>query len=672
MAWEFGIPDFLGPYTYLKSLNTSSVGELAQRKRNLYRQAQNELNINLAALQNVEKLKSANDFITNVAASERGKEIAAIRAYCKDTQQEFPKLEPYLADPETIYNDPYNFYLALTTAINEIRMDTNDYLQELKRIKRNILNKDSRTIYDYQEDDYRYKLVKDIDSFLHRLSGNYSIRNDLNEFSLKVQNIAMNVLEKSGMINEIASGEDFAAIAASVLVEIEGEVQKEFDNSKSELQLTKLEEISDDMLNKIEQRYLKQLYSRKTQSPVQKALMNINGVDFLRITQNAKQLLNIDTKIIEEDKLESYLQNINVHDQRNTNKILQSIRSRITSNKSLSNNLSLINFSIAGSTSTKQGTINELVQSLIGTNVRGNVGTDIITYRIKWDAQKNTKDFDQLITQIGEEFSSVLESEAMSTPSNMRDLRQTIVSMNEKVDQLIEAAEKKLKESKNLKNRDLFIFHETLKLYSSVETGNSAHAGFGGRTMNIISYIDFLNSAASIGVQNNISRDILAFFARNLIPGAIAENAKDPLEKYFSIYAGMIMFDDVTNMAREAVSQINNSNNIIGGKIRQVHLYNLNGIYVPASMILSFISDAMNKAAGTVAEDFIQATIQITGSGRSSNTIQSFYSNLDDSPKLTEEDWNIAASAAINSTKVKIIFLAAFQNLIESLSAFSK
>jgi hypothetical protein len=77
-------------------------------------------------------------------------------------------------------------------------------------------------------DDYRYKLVNDITSFMAHLTGNeqwilektsrgYSDK----DFTLKVQNIAMRILQKSNIINLVASGEDFAAIAASVLMDVE-------------------------------------------------------------------------------------------------------------------------------------------------------------------------------------------------------------------------------------------------------------------------------------------------------------------------------------------------------------------------------------------------------------------------------------------------------------------
>ena len=89
-----------------------------------------------------------------------------------------------------------------------------------------------------------------------------------------------------------------------------------------------------------------------------------------------------------------------------------------------------------------------------------------------------------------------------------------------------------------------------------------------------------------------INRELLSFLALNLNPSAAAASAKGPLENYFSIFAGLLMFDDVKNMALEAAKIAQENTHI-----HQIHLYNLNGIYVPASMILSYVSDAVLAAS---------------------------------------------------------------------------
>lgn len=45
------------------------------------------------------------------------------------------------------------------------------------------------------------------------------------------------------------------------------------------------------------------------------------------------------------------------------------------------------------------------------------------------------------------------------------------------------------------------------------------------------------------------------------------------------------MFDDVRNIAIEAARKISSEQS---EALKNIHLYNLNGIYVPASMILTY------------------------------------------------------------------------------------
>lgn len=695
MGWKFGIPDALGPYTYFNTLNTTLTDNASIAKKHLYNLASAEMSSGLAQLSNIEKIKSATDFIRSVADSERGKELAAIQSYCKETSTKFPALEEYLNDPQFIYDNPDKFYTQLTAAISKIRMGTKDYLQELKKIKSRIDSidengKNTRTFYNYLFDDYRYKLVADITSFMAHLTHHDNwIRDQLKDFqttdfNIKIEAMVMRILNSMNIGKRIASAEDFAAIAASVLVDLEKMIQKEIDESLGKENLT-IHNVSNALLDRVEQKYMQQL-EHGPDTPVQKALVNVQGIDFARVTTNAKELLGIE--IPEKFKKDQELVEktlINKNKQQKSS--IKALKNKIHNGKiSMSDKLKLVNFSIAGSFFTKQGAINELILSMLGSNVRKNVATDVITYKLKWNTQINTGELDSLVRNLGEEFGSILGSDESKGSSNKTDIRGAITRMQDNVDKLIAAAEKQLYESKELdKEHDLFVFHETLKLYSTVETGRGTHAGFGGRNMNILSYIDYLSSASSIGVANNIDRDTLAFFARNLINGAIAEREKAPLEYYFSIYAGMIMFDDVIAMAKEAVSQINNSNNVIGGKIRQIHLYNLNGLYVPASMILTYLSDSLNKDNEKIIADMIHVQINTTNissvsthTNRSSKflenkqktarTYNSFINNLkDNSDNLTPNDWDAVSAAAVNNTKVQIIFLASFEQFINSL-----
>ena len=230
MSWRFGIPDFIGNYTYMKDLGNvgHNVPIAAARKLALLAMANGKVQLSLDALTDMKNIQAANNFIASVAESERGKEIAAVRAFCQETGKTFPALQPYLNNPNMIYTDPDGFYIQLTNALNEARKGTQDYLNELRRIKSNI-EEQGRTLANYKADDYRYRLNGDISSFLNRLRGRYNKIQDESGYALKVQNMVMRILDKMNIGAQVASGEDFAAIASAVLIEVEQQVQKEID-----------------------------------------------------------------------------------------------------------------------------------------------------------------------------------------------------------------------------------------------------------------------------------------------------------------------------------------------------------------------------------------------------------------------------------------------------------
>lgn len=660
--WKDGIPDFVGLYTYFRTLGTSQ----NPAARQLYSDATAAIENISSQLSNEDNIQIANNFIHQVAISERGKEIAAIQAYCKQLNTSFPALEPFLNDPDSIYKDPQTFYTQLTAAMNKIRMGAQEYKNELERIRRNILDV-KRNIHSYQADDYRYKLVQDMTSFLSRLSGDTSQLEELmkhgykgdSAFTSRMEDMVIRILDKTNIIEKIESAEDFAAIAANVLVDLEKMVQKEIDESPEEKR--SLDNVSKELLDRVEDYYMFLLQQESTkQTPVQRALLNLNGIDFNRITQNAKEILGIKTKEFSDDLLKKeYIDKIKKDERKEDIELVKKFRQRINKNKNLRQNLRLIDFSIGGSYKTKHGNINELIRSAIGRNVSANVATDIITYTINWDTQINTEEFDTLISSIGNEFSSVLGN-TKSTESK-KDIEKIVTAMNKRVDDLIKKAEEQIKAEKEYKDKDLFIFHESLKLYSSAEkykgAGISGHAGFGGRSMNILSYIGYLSSANSVGINNNpLDKNSLNLLAYNLVPGAIADDQREPLERYFSIYAGLLMFDDVALMAEEAISQVNSTNDVIGGKIRQIHLYNLNGIYVPASMILTYISNSLSQLSHINPEDFAHAKISINGSFKPP-----------EHQKLTPAIWSSIAADAASAVSVKLIILETFISFINLL-----
>ena len=167
-----------------------------------------------------------------------------------------------------------------------------------------------------------------------------------------------------------------------------------------------------------------------------------------------------------------------------------------------------------------------------------------------------------------------------------------------------------------------------------------------------------------------IDYDTFAFLALNLGSNAVAAEALDPLEQYLSLFAGLVMFDDIGNMAKEAMEKVNLTS---GPSVKQIHLYNLNGIYVPASMVLSYVSDAV-KAANLFIDQGHAAQATITAPS-SNKAYESWKSEVQKTPsgnvhsigELRPEHWQAVGAESASSTKVKITFLAAFKDFIRSL-----
>ena len=66
-----------------------------------------------------------------------------------------------------------------------------------------------------------------------------------------------------------------------------------------------------------------------------------------------------------------------------------------------------------------------------------------------------------------------------------------------------------------------------------------------GREMNIFNYIE---EAATTGTFN---QNVLNFMAMNLATDSIGAANKKPLETYLSIFAGLLMFDDFSIVAKQ-------------------------------------------------------------------------------------------------------------------------
>lgn len=666
-GWLYGIPDFAlaQDFTYFNDLLGESHNfDLAYRKASLYDQASQSINAAAGALQSTPSLETALDFIEIIASNERVKEIQVVKSYCDRIGEQYPAFTNWSED--AILSDPNGFYKQLTEYINRAKQQATEYKDELERIKRNsgqienITRKKTRS--EYAKDNYLYRLANDAESLMKKMIGTFSgNKNNERSFSSKLQDVVMEILKSQNIPKLIQSGEDFVAIAVSVLADIEQRIQARFDKETKNTDGPKqIDQLQDEIIKEVQQAYINDI-NNGTGSGVQQALANINSNDFVRVTQNVKQVFGI-KKIKDPNKEKEQIDRVakladeRKKKRRSQDRLVNHIRASFSRQKSLVNSLQTLEFKNTSS-ETFQGNVYELVESIISKNGfhLGDSGaaTDVMTLIINVEQEDNTDAINSFAANIGKEITKFAREATHEDSVLTRDLASAVTNMNNNINNTLQQLDKFLQDTNA--EQPLFIFHESIKLYSSIETGKSS--SFGGRTLNILSALDYIYSAmASAGIAFPGSLELMRTLALNLSNSAVGGGEKGTLEYYLSLFAGLLMFDDIVNMTQEAVGTIEYST------VNVIHLYLLNGIYVPSSAILTYISE--NLAAGLNVITAGEAASATISTGKADTTISNWLNNRSDS---TPETWSNVASGVASGTQVHIAFFAGFLKFINSL-----
>ena len=624
------------------------------RGSDLYASAQtdivNQLTKANATINDYKSIENALTFLDKVAKNEQQKELDSITNFIETQKNELSQyipnfdkseLKKKLDNPNATIENIEQFYNEFIIALNSARRGIEETKNRISTIQRNI-NNTARNFSHYQGDDYRFKLTNDIPSFIKRLTGQYR-KGDIhdNDVSAKLQTIAIQVMNQMNLAEKISSGEDFVAIGSIILTDLEQQAQQYLDQYMKRIGKdgATFEDLSNEIFEEIKNTYLQGIKSNNPYTKIQQMLLdsldNIEDSILNTPLANTKTILNLKPKL-------QQLQNISGKTTEK-NKILEGelnkLRGLIKNNNKLNESLYSITFT-QGSSRGAHGDINELIESMLtGTKVRANVATDLITYTFKYDIQRN-KELDTSMMEMAERLSSIADYLSKQKDADTRELTPTLNAVNKSLRDTVNELDKKMQGINP--DEKLYITHETLKLSTRAERGFEFH----GRSMSIFSYISYLCSANVEGINIGDEQN-LQFIAYNLIHGAAADEMVGPLEKYFAMFAGLLMFDDIQNMALEATQDLSSIDN--NKHVLQIHLYNLNGLYIPASMILYHVRDELNNIA-TLATSNLGAQAHI-----------SF--NADSSPN---KDYRVRAAAA-KKTKVNITFLGGFTNLINSL-----
>lgn len=616
------------------------------------------------------RIQAAVKFLGLAATNEQKKEMDSIKDILTDLQKDLRLnesnskesiLQKAVNDPNYVINDPMAFYTELTLAINKSRQGMEETKKDITRAKSGIdkARQELRNVSNYYNQDARFAVQFNMATFAKRIMGEGHII-DETKFAPKIQRIALEVLVDLGIVDKIGSGADFIAIASATLADLTLRAQPLLDELlKSEKNAT-FDSLSDTLINKLRDEYVKEVKNNQAATKMQSVLLDIineiNSPSVSLALSNAKQILGIKEA---DDSLKTQRLNA-LAEKQNTNMeengleaTLTLFRNTIKGNIPLNESLYKIKFTNIEKSQSAFGDINELIQGLIDKKVSENVATDLVSYKFNYEIEKNDQQITSFLNEVEQTLSSSLKNRnELQNKKDISEISGLLTKMNNGLIDIENKMEEYMGKIDDFPNRKLFIYHESLKLSSQAET--KTHA-FKGRTMSILSYIAALDSMSNslnslIETENSVDTNELEFLAYNLFPGSAGDIAgiKGPLEKYFSIFAGMLMFDDVANMTTEAVQEVQSLSS--SQRVEQIHLYNLNGIYVPASLILSSMYHTMNDIATEIEADMV-ARAQI----------------LISSDVKRPSKKNPIPTPNISNIQVRITFLAGFISLIESL-----
>lgn len=205
--------------------------------------------------------------------------------------------------------------------------------------------------------------------------------------------------------------------------------------------------------------------------------------------------------------------------------------------------------------------------------------------------------------------------------------------------------------------KDSFILHTSAKDYYS--TATDEFKGFKGGTYQGLQIFDSLEALAGAGFGE---ADIqwLKACAINTSKSAVGASIKSSLEEYISIFATMLLFDDGVTIAKETVAKAQSSFQ----PVSVLHLFNLNGFYVPSSYLLRELHTRLTNAVNNLpANKIVKAKIE-----PGAINFQDELDYLSINYVFKSERWRQIRNIQINAMSVKIYFLRNFMDILNELT----
>lgn len=646
-----------------------------EAKNNLVLSLQGQLNNKDLESQ---ELETAIKFIGEVAKNEREKEIRVVLQYAEDLKKSLPQilkdkntdisklikeLEEFALHPEG--KDMKDFYSKLTICINAIRNGATNFKNRLLQLKDT-----SRTTFaDLTQDNMIFRFGSDLEGLLNNLIGIKASRQK-DSFSAFLQDLLLEYIT-----DLIAEGKVDENNILSSIIGLLADFGKFLQQYKDEV-YGYLKDFAD-----IDKNAIKDLF--------QNDYLQSNSYFLKSLKQQTSHLLDIDIaakesigpRFLEKQKeiekreklIEERVNRVSkVEEGKIVNYGAQKLKEIAPEIYEKLQNLDWIHWKTTkNSDSVKQGQhgrLYELIKQALeaAIKVKGSAATDLLVANIGTLEGDISYDFNEIILEQMREIAKDITDFSKKQHKDATDsLTKDFVEMNQSIEDNLKQLDAMIDLEEGKK---IFIYHESLKLYVQAEEHKTSK--FEGRELNILTALDMIYGMNDYGGLFLPNQEILYNLVLNLSNLAVGKEMKGEIEDYLSIFAGMLMFDDVQNMAKELAYKA--VNRIQYSHLDNVHLYLLNDTYYPSSMILSNIYQALENTTKVIDLSSTKqaAKVVIDVSGADSTIASYVESHQEPGSGYTIDDWSEQRDEIMSGTKVKIIFMQSFLSFIRELSQY--
>lgn len=650
-------------YDLIATADTNT--SLGWHKVQLYNAAENDLinsnqsTFNITPDNNSDIILSAINFLNLAAQNERAKELNLIATFeqkLRDLKsKEINKILDRLQNPN---NDWKTFYSDLTLAINALRHSLEDTQARLNQL----MQTNRVTRKDLMSDQYLYRMPTDIQGLLRNATG-IKAKEEYDSFASKIQEKVITYITQE--LTKYDGG-TFVQNPIPTLTALMISFSKYIQHEKS-------------LYDPNNKKTLDEFYKEQEETIYNhwleyddKILKTVRGEinDAVDAMTDLSKMLNLQSL---KQGTKEYNERTKLFDARRAERTKSRSKKlprgaqmleKAYGKKFFNDNIKYIDWQIdLSQKSTTHGNFAEYIAALLegGRKIGGTAAEDVMTFMISGELSTDGR------RAIEEQLSNgvqILEEDSLLQRKNRLDDTITNLDSTHKALQDTYTEMQNILDAAQLPN-DLFIFHESLKLYERVEERKTQ--GFEGRELSILSAFDKIYSLASdTGTLTLLSKDVMYSIVLNLSKLAVGQGSlKEPVENYLSIFAGLLLFDDLQTTGQEIAE--NALNQITHNNVHNIHLYLLQDLYVPSSMILTFIAESLKEGYTKISSSY-GAKAKIDTSQADAVISNYLQARSNGQPYGYKADWPKIGDSVASQTKVEITFLTSFITFIADLN----